>query len=111
MGDFRVCKFFQDAEFRLGTELEREWTLGFSENEACLPGSVPHGLFKGGFMTKSFFCLLGLVLVIEGIPYFAFPDKMKKLMSMVQEVPDVRLRPIGFLVMCAGLLIAYVFRA
>ena len=59
---------------------------------------------------KLLFCLLGLVLVIEGIPYFAFPDKMKKWMSKLQEVPDTQLRLMGFLAMCAGLVLAYLFK-
>lgn len=59
---------------------------------------------------KLLFCLLGLVLVIEGIPYFAFPDKMKMWMKKVQEVPDPHLRAMGLLAMCAGLAIAYLFK-
>jgi uncharacterized protein YjeT (DUF2065 family) len=59
---------------------------------------------------KLLFCLLGLVLVIEGIPYFAFPDKMKMWMKKVQEVPDPHLRAMGLLAMCAGLVIAYLFK-
>jgi len=59
---------------------------------------------------KIFLCLIGLVLVVEGLPYFAFPDKMKKWMNMVQEIPDPQLRIIGFISMCIGLIIAYLFR-
>ena len=55
-------------------------------------------------------CLLGLILIVEGIPYFAFPDKMKRWMTMVQEIPDNHLRVIGFVAMCLGLLIAYLFK-
>ena len=55
-------------------------------------------------------CLLGLVLIVEGLPYFAFPDKMKKWMSMVQEIPDAYLRAVGFLAMALGLLVAYFFK-
>jgi len=53
--------------------------------------------------------LIGLVFIVEGIPYFAFPDKMKKWMSMVLETPDNQLRIMGFISMCVGLLIAYLF--
>ena len=56
------------------------------------------------------FCLIGLVLVVEGLPYFAFPEKMKKWMKMIQEVPDTHLRVMGFVAMCVGLVIAYLFR-
>ena len=59
---------------------------------------------------KLFFCLLGLVLVLEGLPYFAFPDKMKLWMKKIQETPDSQLRVMGFVAMCAGLALAYVFR-
>jgi hypothetical protein len=58
---------------------------------------------------KLLFCLIGLLLVVEGIPYFAFPDKMKKWMRMIQEVPDFQLRVIGFVSMCVGVIIAYIF--
>ncbi len=59
---------------------------------------------------KFFFCLLGLVLVIEGIPYFAFPDKMKKWMAIVQEMPEAQLRALGLLAMVTGTVVAYLFR-
>ncbi len=59
---------------------------------------------------KLLFCLLGLVLIIEGLPYFAFPHKMKKWMLVMQEVPDSHLRLMGFIAMAAGLLIAYFFK-
>ena len=59
---------------------------------------------------KLLLCLLGLVLILEGLPYFAFPGKMKKWMSMVLEIPDSYLRVMGFLAMALGLLMAYFFR-
>ena len=59
---------------------------------------------------KLLFCLLGLVLIVEGLPYMAFPDKMKKWLRQVQQVPDSQLRAIGFLAMCLGLLLTYLFR-
>ena len=58
---------------------------------------------------KLLLCLIGLLLVVEGIPYFAFPDKMKNWMKMIQEVPDSQLRVLGFISMCAGLIITYLF--
>ena len=59
---------------------------------------------------KLLFCLLGLVLIVEGLPYMAFPDKMKKWLRQGQQVPDNQLRAIGFLAMCLGLLLTYLFR-
>ena len=59
---------------------------------------------------KLLFCLIGLVLVVEGLPYFAFPDKMKRWMEKIQEVPDSHLRAMGFVAMCIGLVMTYLFR-
>ena len=59
---------------------------------------------------KLLLCLIGLVLILEGLPYFAFPDKMKKWMTKVQEIPDSHLRAMGFVAMCVGLVMAYLFR-
>jgi uncharacterized protein YjeT (DUF2065 family) len=59
---------------------------------------------------KLLLCLVGLVFIVEGLPYFAFPGKMKEWMSAIQEVPDIYLRIIGLAAMCMGLLIAYLFR-
>jgi uncharacterized protein len=58
---------------------------------------------------KFFLCLIGLLLIVEGVPYFAFPDRMKKWMAIIQETPDNQLRAIGLLAMCLGLLIVYLF--
>ncbi len=59
---------------------------------------------------KLLFCLLGLVLFVEGIPYVISPNKMKKWMSTIQEVPDPHLRGMGFVAMVLGLLITYFFK-
>ena len=59
---------------------------------------------------KLLFLLLGLVLVIEGLPYFAFPDKMKIWLKKIQEIPDSHLRAIGFVSICVGLGLAYLFK-
>ena len=59
---------------------------------------------------KYFLCMLGLVLVLEGLPYFAFPDKMKLWIAKIQETTDSRLRVMGFAAMVAGLLLVYLFR-
>ncbi len=59
---------------------------------------------------RLFLCLLGLVLIVEGLPYFAFPDKMKKWIVMMQDLPNAQLRLVGFLAMGIGLLLTYFFR-
>jgi uncharacterized protein YjeT (DUF2065 family) len=59
---------------------------------------------------KLLFCLIGLILIVEGLLYFVSPGKMKKWMSAIQEIPDPHLRTMGLLAMGLGLLIAYFFR-
>jgi len=56
------------------------------------------------------FCLIGLVLFVEGLPYFISPGKMKKWMLTIQEIPDPHLRAMGIIAMALGLLIAYFFK-
>lgn len=59
---------------------------------------------------KTLFCLLGLVLIVEGIPYFVFPEKMKRWMAIIQETGDLQLRIMGLAAMSAGLILVYLFR-
>jgi hypothetical protein len=51
--------------------------------------------------------VLGLLLIIEGLPYFAFPGQMKRWLAKVQNVTDMQLRTAGLLAMAVGLLLAY----
>jgi len=54
-----------------------------------------------------FLCVLGMVMIVEGIPYFAFPDKMKIWVRKVLEMPDLQLRRTGLILMGLGLLLVY----
>ena len=56
---------------------------------------------------KFFLCVIGMVLVLEGLPYFAFPDKIKSVYLKIQELSDANLRMFGFLAMAFGLLLVY----
>lgn len=57
-----------------------------------------------------FLSVLGLVLVIEGLPYFAFPAKIKEWAISLQELPERTLRIMGFVSIIAGLLLVYLGR-
>ena len=59
------------------------------------------------FNLKYFLCVIGMVLVLEGIPYFAFPEKIKSLYQKIQDASDSNLRMFGFLAMVIGLLLVY----
>lgn len=50
---------------------------------------------------------LGLLFIIEGIPYFAFPEKVKKFMAEVINLPDGTLRGIGLLALFLGLFLVF----
>ncbi len=56
---------------------------------------------------KFFLCVIGMVLVLEGLPYFAFPEKLKSLYVKLLETSDTNLRMLGFLAMVIGLLLVY----
>ncbi len=60
----------------------------------------------GGGM-KFFFCVIGMVMIVEGLPYFAFPKKMKEMVLMITGLDDANLRKFGFVLMLAGLAIVY----
>jgi hypothetical protein len=48
-----------------------------------------------------------MVFIIEGLPYFAFPEKIKIYLSKVIQIPDSSLRIMGLLAMIAGLVLVY----
>ncbi len=56
---------------------------------------------------KFFFCVIGMVMIVEGLPYFAFPGKMKEMVQMMIGLDDTKLRKFGFVLMFAGLFIIY----
>ncbi len=56
---------------------------------------------------KYFLCVMGMVMIVEGIPYFAFPDKMKRVIQTMLELPDPVLRRVGMVLMFAGLGLVY----
>ncbi len=57
-----------------------------------------------------FLCVLGMVMVVEGLPYFGFPDKMKAFLQVVQDQDDTTLRIMGALLMAGGLLVVFLSR-
>ena len=57
-----------------------------------------------------FLCVIGMVLIIEGLPYFAFPDKMKTWVSKIIISPSSALRKLGLVLMALGLGLVYIGR-
>ena len=59
---------------------------------------------------RYFLCVMGMVMIIEGVPYFIFPDRMKPWLQKIIDTPDASLRRIGLGLMAAGLLLIYFVR-
>jgi len=56
---------------------------------------------------KFFLCVLGMVMIIEGLPYFAFPEKIKVWLVQILEMESGALRRFGLLLMALGLGLVY----
>jgi uncharacterized protein len=50
---------------------------------------------------------MGMVMIVEGLPYFAFPKKMKEIIHMLLSMDDAALRKFGFTLMAFGLVVVY----
>ena len=60
---------------------------------------------------KDFLCVLGLVFIIEGLPYFVFPEKLKGYLLKITTIEDAVLRFIGISAMIVGLILLYFGRS
>jgi len=60
---------------------------------------------------KFFLCIIGMVLIIEGLPYFAFPEKIKSYLLKVYETPEGTLRVLGLVSVIVGLFLVYLGRS
>ncbi|MBP7766399.1 MAG: DUF2065 domain-containing protein [Deltaproteobacteria bacterium] len=54
-----------------------------------------------------FLCVLGMVFIIEGLPYFIFPEKLKIYLLKITTLPDSTLRGIGIAAIVLGLVLLY----
>ena len=57
-----------------------------------------------------FLCVFGMVMIVEGLPYFVVPSKIKVWVQKLAGLPDSSLRLMGFLLMVAGLGLVYLGR-
>jgi uncharacterized protein YjeT (DUF2065 family) len=48
-----------------------------------------------------------MVMIFEGLPYFAFPQKMKHWMLQIMAMPEDILRRFGLVLMIGGLALVY----
>jgi len=56
---------------------------------------------------KDFLCVLGLIFIIEGLPYFVFPEKLKIYLIKITTIPESTLRFLGISAMITGLILLY----
>ena len=52
--------------------------------------------------------LLGLVLIVEGLPYVAAPEAMQNWLKKLSEINPSQLRGIGLVAMLIGLAVCFV---
>ena len=52
--------------------------------------------------------LLGLVLIVEGLPYVAAPEAMQNWLKKLSEIDATQLRGMGLVAMLLGLAICFV---
>ena len=57
---------------------------------------------------KYLISLIGVGLILEGLPYVACPEAMQKWLKQLSEMDPTVLRVIGLLAMGAGLLLCYI---
>ncbi|MBU4318812.1 MAG: DUF2065 domain-containing protein [Proteobacteria bacterium] len=58
-----------------------------------------------------FLCVLGMVMIFEGVPYFLSPSKMKTWIRQLLTLPDANLRTFGAVIMAVGLMLVYLGRS
>ncbi|MHB9098876.1 MAG: DUF2065 domain-containing protein [Syntrophales bacterium] len=58
-----------------------------------------------------FLCVMGMVLIVEGLPYLAFPDRIKSYLRKLTAIPDTTLRIMGSMAVIIGLLLVYFGRS
>ncbi len=54
---------------------------------------------------------LGLLMILEGMPYFISPAQMKKFLVTVLGAEDGTLRVMGFIIIALGLIVLYAAKA
>jgi uncharacterized protein YjeT (DUF2065 family) len=56
---------------------------------------------------KLLLTLIGLVFVLEGLPYAASPESMQRWLRQILEIPPEQLRRVGLIAMAVGFLLCY----
>ena len=71
-------------------------------------GRLQHFASSGTLaIMKIFITLIGLVLILEGLPYVASPEAMQRWLKQLAEMPPDTLRVFGAAAMAAGFLLCF----
>jgi uncharacterized protein YjeT (DUF2065 family) len=57
---------------------------------------------------KLLLLLVGMVLIVEGLPYAVAPEKMREWLLTLSELPPATMRVFGFVSLGCGLLICWI---
>lgn len=56
---------------------------------------------------KYFICVVGMVLVVEGLPYMTYPEWTKAHLRKLLEISNVALRVMGLSAVVIGIILVY----
>ncbi len=56
---------------------------------------------------KFFLSVIGMVMIIEGLPYFAFPERVKNWLEQMLAADPRMLRIFGLVLMVLGMCLVY----
>ncbi|MDD4092103.1 MAG: DUF2065 domain-containing protein [Smithellaceae bacterium] len=54
-----------------------------------------------------FLCVIGMVFIMEGLPYLVFPEKLKIYLIKISTLPENTLRVMGIGAIALGLILLY----
>ena len=57
---------------------------------------------------KFLFTLVGLVFILEGLPYLTFPEAMQRWLRQLLEMSPAQLRLVGLFAVGLGLLVCFI---
>lgn len=76
--------------------------------EKLWDNSVPHRYYLQSHIMKLLILLIGMVLILEGVPYVAAPEAMREWLQKLSQVPAGQLRGFGLVAMGTGLFICWI---
>jgi uncharacterized protein YjeT (DUF2065 family) len=70
--------------------------------------SASHRYYLQSHIMKLLILLIGMVLILEGMPYVAAPEAMREWLQKLSQVPARQLRGFGLVAMGIGLFICWI---